>query len=186
MNRFACVFGLILLSLSLSAQVVGPDRGLEVDVATHLNASLFSSHWTADASAVYALGPLALGGGVRTYVPLAHRGFYWAPYARGELSWFYLGIGTLFLPVQPEDDPGWATVDDTVGFLGMVGAQIPLIPVGSSRFGIDAGAEISVTPSPVLEAEGEGAILGTIVATVLGAAFNIFKVNLGVYYSYSF
>ena len=163
-----------------------PEAGpVHVALATQLTASVFAAHVSVNPSVAYRFGLLGAGAGVKAYRGLGHDGFYVGPYGRIELGWFYLGAGPFFLLRQPSGDD-WVQVDGGTSFIGLAGIQVPLARLGPGQLALDTGIDFSVTPSKLIESESDsfvGALIGSIVATIVGAAANSLKANVGLAYS---
>lgn len=159
---------------------------VKVDLSTGLTSSIFAAHWSITPSAAYRFGIFGVGAGFKTHVGIGHEALYLGPYVRGEIGWFYLGVGPLFLLQQPSGTE-WARLDDAISVIVPAGFQIPLLPVGPGRLGVDLGLDFSLTTTRVLSAESDsviGTIIGTIVATTFGAVMNSFKATAGVFYTF--
>ena len=158
---------------------------VKVDLSAGVTSSIFAAHWNVTPSAVYRFGIFGVGAGLKTHFGIGHDALYLGPYVRGEIGWFYLGLGPLFLLQQPSGSE-WAQLDDAVSVIVPTGFQIPLVPIGPGRLGVDLGLDFSLTTTRVLTAESDsiiGTIIGTIVATTFGAVMNSFKANAGVFYT---
>lgn len=158
---------------------------VKIDVSTGITSSIFAAHWSVTPSAVYRFGIFGIGAGVKSHFGIGHDAFYLGPYVRGEIGWFYLGLGPLILLQQPSGSE-WARLDDGVSVIVPSGFQIPLVRVGPGRLGVDLGLDFSLTTTRVLTTESDsviGTIIGTIVATTFGAVMNSFKANAGLFYS---
>lgn len=185
-RNFVVVAVCLFVTVGAAAQADRGDGPVKIDLSTQFSSSIFAAHLSVTPSAVYRFGPLGVGAGIKTYVGLGHDAVYLGPYVRGEIGWFYLGAGPLVLLRQPTGSE-WATFAEGLTVLVPAGAQIPLMPIGPGRLGVDLGAEFSLTPSKAIIAESDsiiGTILGSIVATTFGVVMNTIKLNVGLYYSF--
>lgn len=176
---------LVVASGVVLAQPADDPGPVKVDLSAGFTSSIFAAHWSVTPSAVYRFGIFGVGAGMKAHFGIGHDALYLGPYVRGEIGWFYLGLGPLFLLQQPSGSE-WARLDDGVSVIVPSGFQIPLVPVGPGRLGVDLGLDFSLTTTRVLTAESDsviGTIIGTIVATTFGAVMNSFKANLGVFYT---
>ncbi|MFW5783473.1 MAG: hypothetical protein ACOCY8_03035, partial [Spirochaetota bacterium] len=102
-----------------------------------------------------------------------------------ELGWLYFGAGPLVLFEQPSGSD-WATLSDSVSFIGLAGFEIPLVELGPGHLGIDTGVDIAITPAPVFDPEADNIfaqIIGAIAGTVAHAVVNSIKANVGIVYT---
>lgn len=184
----------ILVALLVAVLVVGAAVGqarddagpVKVDLSAGLTSSVFAAHWSVTPSAVYRLGWFGLGAGLKSHFGIGHDALYLGPYARGEIGWFYLGIGPLFLLQQPEGSE-WGEIERGATVIVPAGFQIPLLPLGPGRLGADLGLDFSVTPPKVVVDEYDNifaTIIASIAATVVGAVVGTIKVNAGLFYSF--
>ena len=179
---------LLIFVVAVGAAVAQPidDPGpVKVDLSAGLTSSIFAAHWSITPSAVYRFGIFGVGAGIKNHFGIGHDAFYLGPYVRGEIGWFYLGLGPLFLLQQPSGSE-WAEFTEGVTVIVPAGFQIPFLPVGPGRFGVDVGLDFSLTPSKVVVAESDsiiGTIIGSIAATIVGTVANAIKVNAGLFYT---
>ena len=179
---------LLVFVVAVGAAVAQPidDPGpVKVDLSAGLTSSIFAAHWSITPSAVYRFGIFGVGAGIKNHFGIGHDAFYLGPYVRGEIGWFYLGLGPLFLLQQPSGSE-WAeftegvTVIVPAGFPDSVPARRPR-PLRCRRW-----SRFLADPVEGLTAESDsiiGTIIGTIVATTFGAVMNSFKANVGVFYT---
>jgi hypothetical protein len=176
----------VLVVAAAVGQVQDDARPVKVDLSAGLTSSVFAAHWSVTPSAVYRLGRFGLGAGLKSHFGIGHDAFYLGPYARGEIGWFYFGIGPLFLLRQPTGSE-WAEIDMAATVIVPAGFQIPFLPLGPGRLGVDLGLDFSLTPSRVLVTESDNifaAIIGSIVATTAGVVMNTIKANAGLFYTF--
>ena len=174
---------LIVTVASVSAQEEpGPVR---LGLSAQVTASVFAVQPTLNTYGAYRFGAFGLGAGLKTWFPGTYTGLFLAPHARVELGWFYLGGGPLIL-LEQADSPEWTTLDTNTTYFATLGLEIPVIRFGSAQIGVDTGFDFSVTPSPVIVTDTGNFFadfIATIVTTVVGAAANTIKGNLGISYS---
>ena len=176
---------LVVACGAVLAQPTDDPGPVKVDLSAGFTSSIFAAHWSVTPSAVYRFGIFGVGAGVKSHFGIGHDAFYLGPYVRGEIGWFYLGLGPLFLLQQPSGSE-WAEFTEGVTVIVPAGFQIPLLPLGPGRLGVDLGLDFSLTPSRVLVAESDsiiGTIIGSIVATTFGVVMNSVKANAGVLYT---
>jgi len=186
MKRGIIVLLLFVVVVGVAVAQPTDDPGpIKVDLSTGLTSSIFAAHWSVTPSAVYRFGIFGVGAGIKNHFGIGHDAFYLGPYVRGEIGWFYLGLGPLFLLQQPSGSE-WAEFTEGVTVIVPAGFQIPFLPVGPGRLGVDVGLDFSLTPSKVVITESDNifaTIIGSIVATTFGVVMNAIKVNAGLFYT---
>ena len=148
---------LLIFVVAVGAAVAQPidDPGpVKVDLSAGLTSSIFAAHWSITPSAVYRFGIFGVGAGIKNHFGIGHDAFYLGPYVRGEIGWFYLGLGPLFLLQQPSGSE-WAEFTEGVTVIVPAGFQIPLLPVGPGRKR-HQGQRRALLHRPLVAAAGTG------------------------------
>jgi hypothetical protein len=184
------ILGVLMLGAAAAAAADSGDTAeerrnpLQIQTKMGLSGSLASTYIAPDVTLLYS--PIitknwfAFGGGVKGFYGLNYNDIYVAPYGTVELAWFYFDLGVVMEAKGPDEDTLATSSDEFPAFLSA--GFYPRVKAGPGWIVFGANMDLFPTASPVIE---EDSVLGTIIATILGAAVNLFKIEAGVGYRLS-
>jgi hypothetical protein len=168
----------------VSAEEDGENGGqFELKGSISLGSSIATQYLSVHPAFVWKPSFFGLGIGVKNFLGLNYADIYMAPYARIELSWFYLGGGASLSVKGPYDPTGIVIDVPTVSLFATTGLAVPIIPLGPGKLGLDISLDFFISSIEVDDPDSiEEALFVTPFAVGLATILTMPKLTAGVHY----